>query len=570
MGTVIINGQCYDAVTGLRITDAAATQTKGNDFSDLTPSADHAAMLKEQAKIAAERQAILGSAVSDAKVQPAPKDRASLRQATKRAANNRVPSWISNYVEGGTPVEVQPITEAEREFRRRVRGEGTATGRKLMNSQTLNRRYVRKPSSESTKKVYAAPLALTEDRAKATQAVRHAARTAQHTTSTPQHTQAVRHAAAAAQPLSRAKVMHRMFGSSVAAAATVDDIKHSVKASTAKVVANAATTTPAKLKPATTAVKQVVAAAAKTPVATVRPNHDFVRTTATPRVAKPISHNVRPDISRPAAMPIKSSEKAANRVTTAHRPTASKVSNRIVRDITPRAAKIMQEQPQAKAPTVPSTQATQNTPAKAPKPVVSVAPTTLTMNDDSADHIADVITNALIKEQETNAAAKQAKAGIKRTRSGKRRFRGPAIATAGAAAAILLGYGAYATYPDMQIRIAASKAGVTARTTTALNGYKISGPVAYADGEITVNYRDKSGGTYSVNQRKSNNSDRVVRSEAMSQGSDDLTYEEIKAGNTKVYRYSDKATWLKNGMQYTIDTNDRLTNEQISEIVKSV
>lgn len=538
MGIVIINGQRYDAATGLRVKSSSDSQVT-SDFADLRPSVAADSRREEQVKIAAERAAILGDAVADATVQPVKKDIKEIKRAAKAVASGHLPSWITNYVDGGAPREIKPLTEAERQFRQRIRGNSdTSARRKTSGSVTLNRRYVKKPSSELANKTYAEPLALSEDRNRRIKQIRQDAESrAQH----------------ASNPTTNP--VRGVFSPRHHAAPSIvrQALVATPKATTAVAAATKATETPdAPVHPILTK-RQAAELRANRQIRSGRGRaiDNFMPTQTT---TKRSSRTAQPDL----AVSTHKVKNVYNQALSTNRGTA-------ISSIKP-AEPIVQHQPEQ------SSISTSSATKALASPILS---------PEKIDQLANAVTDALIQNDERRANKQSAtnepnrveeelRAAKRSVRRQKRAFRMPAIATAAAAVAILAGYGVYAAYPNVQVRVAASKAGINAQPTVALNGYHISGPVAYANGEITVNYRDGNGSTYSVNQRKAAETDKSLRTAASSRGSSNMTYEEISAGSTNIYRYDDKATWVKDGMVYTIDTNDRLTNEQISTIAKSV
>ena len=84
-----------------------------------------------------------------------------------------------------------------------------------------------------------------------------------------------------------------------------------------------------------------------------------------------------------------------------------------------------------------------------------------------------------------------------------------------------------------------------------------------------MNYRSKNGSDgYSITQETSSDSDATLRQQISEQNGG--YYQEYNAGGQKVLLYRDKITWLKDGMKYTIDSNDYLDTTQITDIVKSM
>lgn len=172
--------------------------------------------------------------------------------------------------------------------------------------------------------------------------------------------------------------------------------------------------------------------------------------------------------------------------------------------------------------------------------------------------------DALIKEQLEKPAAKHQPARR------KRRFRAPTIATAACALIILGGYFAYVNMPAISVRVAASRAGVNAKYPEYKpSGYSIDGPVAFAPGQVTINY--KSNGNdwkYSVMQQNSNwDSSAVLDNKVLSETNN---YQALSQKGLTIYRYGDKASWVNGGVLYTIDGNASLSDDQVLKIVDSI
>ncbi|MDO4271852.1 MAG: DUF4367 domain-containing protein [Candidatus Saccharibacteria bacterium] len=164
------------------------------------------------------------------------------------------------------------------------------------------------------------------------------------------------------------------------------------------------------------------------------------------------------------------------------------------------------------------------------------------------------------------AAARAAKAEV---RAERRRFRAPAIFATAEAVATIAAVSVYMLMPSISVKMAASKAGIDAKNPYIPSGYSIDGEVAYSQGSVTINYRSHSGGEgYSITQESSNLSDSALRRQTSNRN--DGYYQEIKAGDTTAYSYRDVVTWVKDGIQYTIDSNDYLDSDQIDSIIRSI
>lgn len=174
------------------------------------------------------------------------------------------------------------------------------------------------------------------------------------------------------------------------------------------------------------------------------------------------------------------------------------------------------------------------------------------------------------RSRKAEQSPKQTKQHQKREKRARRKFRAPAIfATAGAMAAIA-GIGVYIAMPSISVKMAANKAGIDAKNPYTPAGYTIDGEVAYQSGRVTINYRSKSGADgYSVTQ-EANSTDTDDSLQQQISSKNNGNYQTMQTGEKTVYRYRDMVTWLDNGIQYTINTNDYLDSQQISDIANSL
>lgn len=174
------------------------------------------------------------------------------------------------------------------------------------------------------------------------------------------------------------------------------------------------------------------------------------------------------------------------------------------------------------------------------------------------------------KQTLTESLAKTADDGKVETKHGRRKFRLSSIFATAGAVAVIAGLGIYVAMPTISVKMAASKAGLTTNTPYIPKGFTIDGEVASANGLMTINYRSKNGGDgYSVTI-KENNSDtqgslRNRIAELYSNG-----YRTEQSGDKTILRYGSKVTWLDDGLEYTINTNNYLDNDEINSIVDSL
>jgi hypothetical protein len=144
---------------------------------------------------------------------------------------------------------------------------------------------------------------------------------------------------------------------------------------------------------------------------------------------------------------------------------------------------------------------------------------------------------------------------------------------AAASLAVLL-FGAFFAFqnvPNVSMRYAASKSGVSAQ----LPGYKPSGfalsnRIQYTPGQVTLNFSSNSDErNFTLTQRSSTwNSDTLLSHYVTSNSEQFQTYED--KGRT-IYLYGDSnATWVNGGVWYEIDGNSQLNRDQLIRIATSI
>ena len=225
------------------------------------------------------------------------------------------------------------------------------------------------------------------------------------------------------------------------------------------------------------------------------------------------------------------------------------------------------------------------------KPAIRLTPTqrTATSDDDILNErlsqLSQILQNAkeLDEQERSRKTAKQhslsdqlvksadsSNSNAKEAKHSRRKFRLPTIFATAGAMAVVAGLGIYVAMPTISVKMAASKAGLTTNTPYIPKGFTIDGEVASADGHMTINYRSKNGGDgYSVsikeNDTDTQGSLRRRIAELYSNG-----YRTEQSGDKTLLRYDGKVTWLDNGIEYTINTNNYLDSDEITSIVDSL
>jgi hypothetical protein len=140
---------------------------------------------------------------------------------------------------------------------------------------------------------------------------------------------------------------------------------------------------------------------------------------------------------------------------------------------------------------------------------------------------------------------------------------------------LVLGIAFYAVYhfiPSVSVGIASAQAGVKASYPEYVpDGYSLSHPVTYSDGEVSLKFKSNSNNnSYTITQTRSSWDssavlDNVVRAAA---GENYIT---TKERGLTVYSYNNNAAWVNGGVLYVIASdNAPLSGEQIRHIATSL
>lgn len=547
MGTVIINGQTYDAITGLPV------NSNKNDFADCGVNETLQSESRVKAQIDAERRAILGGAVSnneDNSVKAVtPRGikhevEAAAKTVVERAHNCAAPDWINNYIQGGAPREIQPVTEQERDFRTMLRNRKPISVKRQPGvSQTLNRRYVRRPNSEAQDKTYTQSIAI--DQYHKSKAMRKLF----DSKVAPVRPVLSKRQSAAFQSHNARSAVTTVAAVAAAQAAEQRNAQHNVQQATASTV--------------TASQQAAMKVAAMRAAAVAAQRNAQIAATQRATLQQAAQHQTNKD----------NSQVVSNVSAKFARPNTGRSLSGVQRPVYPRPIQndVVKQEPQTN------------------HVVSNSAP--VRNHGNNVERVSDDITSALIHADELRNRQQahqtesrhehksesplmdMARAELNNTKKqeakrGHRKFKLSAIAAAITAVALVLGYGGYLVYPNVQLRIAASQAGLDAKTFYAPKGYKVSGSVAMGAGKLAINYHGENNASYRLNQERSKTTEEQLKNEATAKGKD--SFDSLKAGDVNVYRYNDKAAWVKDGVLYTLDTNDFLTSDQITKIASSV
>ncbi len=175
--------------------------------------------------------------------------------------------------------------------------------------------------------------------------------------------------------------------------------------------------------------------------------------------------------------------------------------------------------------------------------------------------------NALIQEQLDRPIDRKSRDS--RPLKTRRHFRASSLVTAAFAIMLLGGYMAYVNMPSISVRIAAANAGIAGRSPYAPDGYSIDGSVAYAPGSITINYKSNGDGKgYSVIEQKTDVATNETLTGMVEKHSSD--YRKVTTDSGDLYLYGNNALWFSGGIIYTLNGNETLSEQQITQIAESV
>lgn len=160
---------------------------------------------------------------------------------------------------------------------------------------------------------------------------------------------------------------------------------------------------------------------------------------------------------------------------------------------------------------------------------------------------------------------------VKATDETKKKLR--TLIIVGAIIVVTLGalFAAYRLFPSISVGIASAQAGISATYPEFTpDGYSLSQPVTYGDGEVVLKFHSNSNDNYyTVTQTRSSWDssavlDKVVTPEA---GADYVT---TKERGLTIYTYNSVAAWVNGGILYKIDSKAPLSGDQIRRIATSL
>jgi hypothetical protein len=179
-----------------------------------------------------------------------------------------------------------------------------------------------------------------------------------------------------------------------------------------------------------------------------------------------------------------------------------------------------------------------------------------------------LISERLAQVDTSSAAAKPPKA---KSRLFSKQPRAVNLVMASLAVMILGGYLTYLNMPGLSVRVAAAQADVAASFPDYHpDGYRFNGPVAYAPGQVAIDFAANGGTTkYTVTEQKSSWDSQAVYDNIVAKAADGSYITNSQQGLT-IYTFKGEAAWVNKGILYTIHGDAPLNNEQLLRIAGSL
>jgi hypothetical protein len=194
---------------------------------------------------------------------------------------------------------------------------------------------------------------------------------------------------------------------------------------------------------------------------------------------------------------------------------------------------------------------------QAKRTVTAVQPTTAKEVKDTA------IAQAL--------AAPKAKPAAKKRKADKSNFRLFMIVGAALLVLIVALYVVWRMVPNISVSMAATQAGIEASYPEYTpDGYSLSQPVTYSDGEVDLKFNSNSNENYyTIKQVRSSWDSSAVLDNVVTPATGE-NYVTTKERGLTIYTYETNAAWVNGGILYTIDSKAPLSGDQIRRIATSL
>lgn len=132
-------------------------------------------------------------------------------------------------------------------------------------------------------------------------------------------------------------------------------------------------------------------------------------------------------------------------------------------------------------------------------------------------------------------------------------------------------FAAWRFIPNISVSLAAAQAGIAATYPEYTpDGYSLSQPVTYSDGEVDLKFTSNSNDNYyAINQARSSWDSSAVLDNVVTPAAG-ANYVTTKERGLTIYTYDTKAAWVNSGILYQINSQAPLTGDQIRRIATSL
>lgn len=138
--------------------------------------------------------------------------------------------------------------------------------------------------------------------------------------------------------------------------------------------------------------------------------------------------------------------------------------------------------------------------------------------------------------------------------------------------ALSVGFYAWHNVPQVAMKVASTRANVKASVPEYTpSGFSYTGPISYSNGSVKMNFKAQgdSARTFSITQKKSNMTSKSLAATAVPKNTEVQT-SQVDGNTVYIYGSKNNATWVNNGIQYTIDDKANLNSEQLLKIAGSL
>ena len=141
-----------------------------------------------------------------------------------------------------------------------------------------------------------------------------------------------------------------------------------------------------------------------------------------------------------------------------------------------------------------------------------------------------------------------------------------------AAILVLAGLFIWQSVPAVSMKVASYRAGLSTTLPTYMpDSFKVTSPIDYSGGAVSIHYADKVNPSqvYTLSERKSNWDSASLAANALGPN---VKSGISQIGGTTVYVYGadNNATWVNNGIWYTVDNHANLSSDQLLQIAQNM